>query len=271
MKKIFFLLLACMLAFSCKEAEADIYKGESYLNFNKGVSSNAFVLNSQTYNDVKISYGTVKAVQEPHQVKLVFQSSGSTAVQGTDFEILNNATDNLTAGEVGGEFTIRIYKASATQAGKTAMFKLQSDLPNAGFDQTYTLNMSLTCPVSSFVGVFNNTTNWWYDNPGGQFLIQESTATANQLLIKDFYDVGRDLVLNYNPTTFVVSVPDQYTGSKYGAAPYAGVEIWARPSTDPSQISSFNPCTRVLTLYANYYLKGTNAGFGNQKEVFTGL
>lgn len=267
MKKILFLLVGCLLFFACKDAEADIYEGDSMLNFNKGVSGNGFVLNSQTYSDYKISYGSIKAVEGNHQVKLVTDASNSTAVQGTDFDILNNATDDLSTGETGGEFTIRIYKAPAVQAGKTAVFKLQSgSLVNAGFDQTFTLNMSLTCPVTSFVGNFTNTESWW-NNPGGAFQVVENPAVANQLLVKDFWDVGKDLVLNYNPTTFVVSVPDQSTG--YFVAQYNGY-IYARPSTDTSKISNFNPCTRQMTLYLNYYIPNVGS-YGNQTEKFVGF
>ncbi len=266
MKNIFYLLMGCLLFFACKDADADIYEGDSMLNFNKGVSGNGFVVNSQTYSDYKISYGSVKAVQSNHSVKLVFDASKSTAVQGTDFEILNNGTDELSAGEVGGEFTIRIYKASAIQSGKTAVFNLQSgSLMNAGFDQTYTLNMSLTCPVTGFVGNFTNTEAWW-NNPGGSFEIVQSTV-ANQLLVKDFWDAGKDLVLNYNPTTFVVSVADQNTG--YLVAQYNGY-IWAKPSTDAAQVSTFNPCTRQMTLYINYYIPSVGS-YGNQVEKFVGF
>lgn len=268
MKNIFYLLLGCLFFFACKDPDADIYEGDTMLNFNKGVNGNGFVLNSQTYSDYKISYGSLKAVQSNHSVKLVFDASNSTAVQGTDFEILNNATDDLSAGETGGEFTIRIYKAPAVQSGKTAVFKLQSaSLMNAGFDQTYTLNMSLTCPVSSFVGNFTNTATWWNSGPGGAYEIVENPAVANQLLVKDFWDVGIDLVLNYNPTTYVVSVPDQNTG--YFVSQYNGY-IFAKPSTDATQISIFNPCTRQMTLYINYYIPSVGS-YGNQTEKFVGF
>ncbi|MBB4806576.1 hypothetical protein HNP38_001872 [Chryseobacterium defluvii] len=266
MKKILFLLIGCLMFFACREAEADNYEGDSMLNFNKGVAGNGFVLNSQTYSDYKISYGSIKAVEGSHQVKLVFDATQSTAVLGTDFDILDD-TDDLGAGETGGEFTIRIYKAPATQDGKTATFKLQSgSLPNAGFDQTYKLNMSLTCPIANFVGIFDNTETWWYNAPGGQFEIKENPSVANQLIIDDFFDVGYDLILNYNPTTFAVSVPEgQETG--YIHPSYGMIKV--KSSTDGALVSSFNPCTRKLTVYMNYYVPAGT--FGNQKEVFQGI
>lgn len=265
MKNIFYLLLGCLFFFACKDSDADIYEGDTMLNFNKGISGNGFVLNSQTYSDYKISYGALKAVQSNHSVKLVFDASNSTAVQGTDFEILNNATDDLSAGETGGEFTVRIYKAPAVQSGKTAVFKLQSaSLMNAGFDQTYTLNMSLTCPVTSFVGNFTNTESFW-NNPGTPVEIVENPAVPNQLLIKDFLDVGKDLVLNYNPTTYTVTFADQNTG--YFSSANGGY-IWLRPSA--SKASSFNPCTRQMTLNVYYYIPNVGA-YGDQVEKFVGF
>jgi hypothetical protein len=124
--------------------------------------------------------------------------------------------------------------------------------------------MSLTCPVSFFVGSFKNTETWW-GTPNAVYDIVQST-TANQLLVKDFWDIGTDMVLNYNPDTYVVTVPDQNTG--YFVAQYNGY-IWARPSTDATQISTFNPCTRVMTLYVNYYIPGVGS-YGNKIEKFIG-
>ena len=259
-----FLLISFITIFSCKDAESEVYDGQSMLNFNKGVAGNGFVLSSATFSDYKISYGSIKPVEGNHQVQIKFDASKSTAVLGTDFQIIN-ATDDLSAGEVGGEFTIRILKASATQEGKTATFTLSSGtLVNAGFDQTYTLNMSLTCPVTSFVGNFNNSESFW-NNPGTQVEIVENPAVANQLLIKDYLDVGSDLVLNYNPTTFAVTFADQNTG--FFSSANNGF-IWIRPST--ANASSFNPCTRVLTLYAVYYIPNVGS-YGEKIEKFIGL
>jgi hypothetical protein len=264
MKKILFLLIGFMTIFSCKDAEPEVYDGQSMLNFNKGVAGNGYVLSSATYSDYKISYGSIKPVEGNHQVQIKFDASKSTAVLGTDFQIIN-ATDELSAGEVGGEFTIRIFKASATQAGKTATFTLgSSTLTNAVFDQTFTLNMSLTCPVTSFVGNFNNSESFW-NNPGTTVEIVENPAVPNQLLIKDYLDVGKDLVLNYNPTTFAVTFADQNTG--YFSSANNGY-IWLRPSTVTP--STFNPCTRVMTLNVFYYIPNVGS-YGDKVEKFLGL
>ncbi|WP_312341022.1 hypothetical protein [Chryseobacterium binzhouense] len=264
MKKIFFILLA-LTFFACKEVEPDIYTGENMLNFNKGVSGNGFVLNTQTFADYKISYGIIKAAQAPHQVKLVFDQANSTAVLNTDFQILNNGIDDILAGEVQGDFTIRINRSTATQAGKTAVFKLQSStLPNAGFDQTFTLNISLTCPVSTFVGNFTNTVSFW-NAPGTPVEILENSSTPNQLLIKDYLDVGKDLVLTYNPTTYTVTFADQNTGFFSSAN---GGFIWMRPNT--ALPSSFNPCTREMTLNVTYYIPNVGS-YPAQIEKFVGF
>jgi len=264
MKKLFFIWLA-LCFFACKEVEPDIYSGENMLNFNKGVTGNGFVLNSQTFADYKISYGIIKAAQAPGQVKLVFDQANSTAVLNTDFQILNNGVDDISAGEVQGDFTIRINRATATQAGKTAVFKLQSsNFPNAVFDQTFTLTMSLTCPVNTFVGNFSNSESFW-NTPGTPVEIVENTATQNQLLIKDYLDVGKDLVLTYNPTSYNVTFADQNTGA-YSSV--NGGYIWMRPNT--AIPSSFNPCTRIMTLYVIYYIPNVGS-YPAKIEKFVGF
>lgn len=266
MKKLLYLylpLLAIIFVSSCKPDDEISYDGASYLHFNKGTSGNVFVVKNTGKTDYVINYGAIKPVAGSNQVKLIFDAANSTAVEGTDFQILNS-TDDLSSGEVAGAFTIRALEANATQTAKKAVFKLQSSsVPNAVYDQTFTLYISLTCPISYFVGNFTNDVAWWW-NPGGTFEVQQSSAT--ELLVKDFWDVGIDMKLNFDPNTYVVTVPDQNTG--YFVTSYNGY-VFAKPSTDATKISSFNPCTRKMTLYINYYIPGVGS-YGNQVEGFTG-
>lgn len=266
MKKILklfpILLILSIVVWACREDNPE-YKGSPYLHFNNGTSKSEIIFKGADHKDIKITYGSIKAVTGANQVKLVLDTQKSTAVEGVDFQILKNP-DDLAAGEVSGEFTVRLLEAGATQAPKKAVFKLQSTtIENAVFDQEYTLTISLTCPVAGFYGSFTNTDAWW-NNPGGTFDIVASSV-PNQMLVKDFWDLGKDLVFNYNPETFVVTLPDQNTGYLYSANNY----IWAKQATDATKISTFNPCTRVLTLNVNYYVPNVG-GWGNQVEKFTG-
>jgi hypothetical protein len=259
-----FILLFCF-AVSCTNDEIH-YEGDPYLHFITA-GSDQLIQQGGGNKDVEIKYGTISQVSGDSEVKLIVDAS-STAKEGIDFQIVKG-TDNP-SGKVNGTFTIKLLESGATSVSKKAVFKLQSNnIANAIIDyQTYSINMSLKCSAALMNANFKNTEAFW-NNPNGNYDIVQS-STTNQLKVKDFLDVGVDLVLNYNPDTYVVTVADQYTGSNYSAAPYAGVQIWVKQSTDVTQISSFNPCTKVLTVYGNYYLKGTTAGYGNKKELFIG-
>jgi|SRR5690606_14580446 len=269
MKNVFLFIWSLFLAVglvSCSDTDSDLYEGAPLLNFNNGNASNVFVVSGSGSVDKTITYGTVRPAVGNHQVKLVFDAANSTAVIGQDFQIIND-TDDLGDGETGGSFVIRLLEAGAVQSGKTAVFKLESaTISPAGFNNTYTLKVALTCPLTNFVGSFTNTATWWQAGPGNIYDIVEST-TPNQLLVKGFWDDGSDFVLNYNPTTYVITIPEQYTGALY--AP--GQPINARPSTSASEVSTFNPCTREVNLYVNYWVPALNAGFGNKVEKFVGL
>ncbi|MFP7656890.1 hypothetical protein [Chryseobacterium proteolyticum] len=262
--KYIYLFLVC-LVMSCTNDEIH-YEGEPYLHFVTS-GSDQLIEQGSGHKDVEVKYGTISQVSGDKEVKLVLDPS-STAKEGVDFQLVKG-TDNP-SGKVNGVFVVRLLESGATSVAKKAVFKLQSNsIQNAIIDyQTYTMSMSLKCSATLMNANFKNTEAFW-NTPNGNYDIVQS-STTNQLKVKDFLDVGVDLVLNYNPDTYVVTIPDQYTGSNYSAAPYAGAPIWVKQSTDASQVSSFNPCTKTLTVYGNYYLKGTTAAYGNKKEAFVG-
>ncbi len=261
---IFSLFIGLSLT-SCSSDDNDLYNGEPLVNFNAGTKKSVFVVAGSGPVDTKIKYGVVRPVSGIHQVKLVYDAANSTALPGVDFVIVT-PTDELSNGETNGEFTIKALETNAVQSGKVAVFKLESaTLKNAGFDQIYTVTIALTCPIANFTGAFANTEGWWYDAPGEVFDI-ELSSVPNQLLVKDFWDFGKDLVLNYNPVTFVISIPEQDTGTAYSPT----ANIFAKPSTLATEVSSFNPCTRKMTLYVNYFVPGLGT-FGNKVEKFSGL
>ncbi|WEK69145.1 MAG: hypothetical protein P0Y62_14995 [Candidatus Chryseobacterium colombiense] len=278
MKKLFNIFLGCasllMVAYSC-EAEQPYYDGDSYVHFQ--VATQEILATAGTpYADAKIDYGTTHAVNGDHQVMLVLDQANSTAVEGVDFQILNNNTSTLASGASNGQFTIRVLTPKMTESPKFAVFKVQSPtLPSAVFSNKLTVRMSLTCPISNFIGtgLFTNTTAYWMAPAGTTYQVQNvSSGSTNQFIIKEYMDDGSDLKVNYDPTTYQVSIPLQPTGY----APAAGQMAYASdPSTGPA--STFNPCTRVLTLKVYWHVRNTagtilGAYNGGQPatEVFTG-
>lgn len=257
-------------AFSCAEDELPnpTYGGDSLLNFDKSTASSETVVTGQADKIVDISFGTIKAVSNNAQVKLVLDTQNSTAVEGVDFVVVQNPLD-LAAGQNTANFKVKIIEASATVIPKVAVFKLQSSsIGNAVFNQSYTLSMSLTCPPSTFVGNFQYTTGFWQD-PNSSWVIQEVAGQANTMKIVDFLDPGNDLVFKYNDAG-VVTFDTVDTGYIYGT--YGMVKI--RMSTDATKVSTIDFCSRKLTIYANYFVTAgqlTMNGSPHIKEEFTGL
>ncbi|MCY0975805.1 hypothetical protein PGH12_14040 [Chryseobacterium wangxinyae] len=167
MKKIAFLIFASLIFLlnSCKD-EAAVYEGQSYLHFNKGVSSDAAVTGGTGSNTVNIEFGTITPVSGASQVKLVVDTSVSTAVEGTDFQIINQNT-TVNAGEIGGKFQVKLLESGATLTPKLIVFKLQSSsIPNATFDQTYILTYKKVCP-SALAGSYQYSTVNAFTPDGG--------------------------------------------------------------------------------------------------------
>lgn len=266
MKKLSYivlLLLSSFLIYSCRE-EVAVYDGEPLLHFNEKTAGEVIIASGDVQKDIVITYGTIAAVNGSHQVKLVVDTEKSNTVEGKDYIIINNGTDELTTGERTGSFTVRVLESGASATPKTTVFKLQSaTVKNAVFNQEYTLVTSLKCPIEVFVG---NTqfdyAGWW--NGTGTFEIVHSTTEANTLLIKDFGNVGTDLKVKYDPETFVVTIPDQYSGYSTSQG-----QIWAKPSTDATQVSSLSTCSRTMKLYINWYIPGVGS-YGNKLEDFKG-
>ena len=275
MKKLLIILLGLFFIVSCSDDTTDIYEGAPLLQFSKGTSKPGLVEIGSASANYAIDYGVVRPVTGSHTVKLVVDATKSTAVEGVDFEILNSATDELTTGELNGTFTVRVLSTNLTTVPVIAVFNLQSStIANAGFDQSYTLSLSLKCPLNTFFsGGFNNNPGFWNaptgSTNGGQYLITTVGPATGKLYVKDFLDIGRDLVLSYNTAETVFTVDDQYTGSDYV---FSGVnrQIWVRQRSGTS--NAVNVCGRTMKLQTQYYLNGTTAAFtGDTSETFTGF
>ncbi|MBA5246839.1 hypothetical protein H1R16_08800 [Marnyiella aurantia] len=266
MKNLSYIIFSLFLVFgitSCSEVDDDMfyYKGDAMLNFNKGTLIDESVLIDTDYKDIKLSYGTIEAVTGSHTVNLVFDASKSTAVEGVDF-IIQQGTDGLVDGEVGGTFSIRLLEP-AIGVNKTAVFTLQSStMKFADFDQVLTLSWKLQCTVDSFLG-------------GGFFLADPGLFTGtwpqeivegptpNTLILKDYIETGFDIVLSYDASGNVTFEPQQ-TGFINGADGMISIKM----ATDGTP-SKFDACNRILTLRANYFV--TAGTFGNVTDLFTGM
>lgn len=186
MKKIAFLIFASFIFLlnSCKD-ETEVYEGQPFLHFNKGVNGEGVVTQGTGSTTVNVEFGTVAALSGSSQVKLVVDTSVSTAIEGTDFQIVNQ---NLTveAGQNSAKFQVKLLEAGATVAPKVIVFKLQSSsIPNATFDQTYILRYTKSCPfsLSPFTGTYKVVTDTWEDYVAGDLITVQPGPAANQFKI----------------------------------------------------------------------------------------
>lgn len=266
MKKILFLLMASLLFFSCKEAEPEIYNGDSLLHFTKGDSDNAFVLLGSGSSTYKLAFGVTKPVVGNSDVKLIFDQSKSTAQLGTDFQIVSPLSTQLSAGQAIGSYDIKILEATATPTPKTAVFRLESSsLQGASWYKEFTLNIALSCPASTFVGTFQTKTAL-FSSP---YLIEIEEGTApNTLVLKDYIEVGTDITVTYDPSTGNVTFPTQSTGYMNGS-----VNVQIKQAIDGSA-SKVDFCNRKLDLRVTYGPPGGNYSIGgvtSHTETSTGL
>ncbi|UOU99023.1 hypothetical protein MUU74_03495 [Chryseobacterium daecheongense] len=248
--------------FSCTDDELPNpeYDKGSYLNFAKNEGT-AGVLVGANHFDYVIDYETIAAVSGSHDVKLVFDAANSTAVEGTDFQIIN-ATDNLASGENTGKFTVRVLESGMTPIAKVAKFKLQSaTIPNSNFRQDFTLSMSLVCNAATFVGMFD-VNNGLFGSWSGQSIVQG--PDPNTLLLKDYIEVGYDIKLTYDPNSGNITFTPQQTG--YLHPSYGMISMKMAVSGAASKVDF---CARKVTLNVNYYV---NAGsFGDKVDTLTGI
>lgn len=252
---------------SCRETEPGFaYEGTPSLHFADKNSSLETITIGDPDRDVTVTYGTMSPVEGAHQVSLVVDPT-STAVEGVHYQIIK-ATDQITSGEVSGDFIIRLLAAGLTQDAETLVLKLSSPtLASASIKQTFTMSVAISCPVVNFTGSFLYSTGYWAA-PGVNYQIEAST-TPNQILVKGFWDDGSDMILNYNPATNVITIPSQYTGFDYQGDP--AQPVFARPSTAAADVSMIDLCNRKVSLKINYWVPALNGTFGNHSEVFDGV
>lgn len=268
LKSLTLFLVGFSLFTSCSDVEKDVYMDDALLNFNKGTTKAGNVQIGSNSNDITVSYGTIKAVEGTHNVELVFDAANSTATLGTTFQIIKG-NDEISSGEVGGDFVIRVLETGVSQTPLVAKFKLKSNtLSNAIFDQELTMNMSIVCPVSYFLGTTGVFTYAGFWQGSGAYEIQEVPGQDKTMRIIDYPEVGTNFEFKYDDEG-IVSFAEQNTTYQYPSAPYAGQYAWILPiSANPSTIDL---CARKLTLNVNFVLKPANVGWLNKQEIFTGM
>lgn len=176
-------IFAFLLA-SCEDIEDAVYEGDNFVSFAE-TSSQATVVKGSTSKEVVVSYTTLSEAKANTEVKISVDASKSTAVEGTDFKIIN-ATDNLAAGQKVGSFRIQLLESGAKETQKVITFKISSpSVSSAVFNQTHELKYSLECPfnMSVFSGTYKVVTDTWEDYTiGAQITVQQGPA-ANQFKI----------------------------------------------------------------------------------------
>ena len=151
MKKLSYFIVLFFVGLSilaCREDHTEPgYSGSPLLHF-QAVDGNV-TATDVGYTDYVIDFGTIAGVTSASQVNLV-QVDGD-AVQGVDYEILDNNSVSLASGAMNGAFTVRVYGVDLdTDTPKTAVFGLKSSsVGNAVYNQTFTLGMLLKCPLPS--------------------------------------------------------------------------------------------------------------------------
>lgn len=170
MKKIsliFAVILTLVLINSCREHENLTYEGDSLLHFDK---KDQTVANG----NANVTYGVTKAVSGDHNVELVFNSSKSTALLGTDFTIVEGS-DILKSGAVLGDFVINVTPAAAV-AKKEAVFTLKSStLNNAVFNKEVLVKFA--CP-SALAGTYQFSTINYFTPDNGTVVPGPVTGTV---------------------------------------------------------------------------------------------
>lgn len=267
MKNIFLLLVSLsLLTFtSCSDDDRGQATPSEQLIMFPVVTNSIFAFDGTEGTEDVVVFGSIKPVSGNHTVNLVFDAESSTMIEGVDFSITKGSAE-LNDGDIHGEFKIFYYTAEAIEEGKRAVFTIESStLEVAGFKDSYSARVSFACPIDDFFGTFQANT-WWLGSTVHDIVEGD---VENQMKVIGFWEdnlTKPDLIINYNPTTFVASITEQDTG--YFHATY-GANIMARPAIDGG-ISTINPCARELRLVVNYYIPGVGT-FGDQVEVFKGL
>lgn len=255
-KYIIFSAFASLLALTSCELDEIHYGGDAYLAF-LNEEQTVFIDQGTGGAEVGIEYGT--AQKAPGTKVTLAVDPDSPAKEGTDFTI-EKKESTLTGDQVSDKFVVKFLEKAATTTAKKAIFTMSSPTVKGGIEnQKHTVEYSLRCPVTNFVGNFASksslfTTGWDVEIVEGK--------EPNTLIIKDYIVDGFDIVLKYDDMG-KVTFAQQDTG--YNHSQYGKVTIRMAADGSPSTV---NFCTRALNLRVNYVVSAGH--FGHNTDTFVG-
>lgn len=217
MKNIFKIisLFAIMLAFSsCEDGtENSMYDGEPTAFFLEkfAVAKGPDI----GYKDFDVKIGTMSPLASVADFKLV-KLSGN-AVEGVDYELVNNGATQIPAGSNSGVIKIRVYGAGLSQTvAKTLVFDLVSpNVPKANYNNTISLSLIFGCD-SDLAGTYQYSTVNAFTPDGGSTSLP-GPLTGNVVFTKvsdGVYQISDSsfgafaLFPGYNPTSTGVRIED---------------------------------------------------------------
>lgn len=239
----------------------------------------AFIAFKSNVYDLKVP------INASNSVDLVLQASNKVSTDRTyNVELITSETDanpatysfpatfTIPANSYTGNLTVTGTDNSLVDANiKKLTLKVSGYGVNESFDSDrVVVNIVEFCAVdlATFSGDFISSTWWAAPNVNN---VNEVIAgdTPNSLKIVNFFSgnaVAPDFILTYDPNdNNKVTFADTYTGESISQG-----QIWARMSAAPNT-SSVDACTGKINLWINYYIKGTNLGYGDKNEIFTKL
>lgn len=233
-KHIFLFAIAGLFMASCGEREFDIYDGPNQAHF-VGSSGTYFV---QQANDpgFPIELGALSPASGSLTLNVEVVDSLSTAVEGTHYTLSSN-TISFSDGQALTELLVTGNFDNLT-SDQTLVLALTGDNV-AGFDNTYSLNLTQFCPYvqADFAGTYTFTSSAF----GATYEVEAvAGASENEVVFQNLYEDGFNVTVSLDasdPTNFTADVQkqDAWISAQYGQARVEGS-------------GSFNACERTITL-----------------------
>lgn len=251
-----FSALASIFTLASCELEDRYYEGAPFVSF-LNETQTVFIDQNSGGKDVEIAYGT--AQKAPGTTVTIAVDPDSPAKEGTDFTFVKKESV-LSGDQVSDSFIVKFLESAATTVTKKAIFTISSQSVENGIErQKHTVNYSLRCPVTSFVGNFAAKPSLF--TSGWDVKIVQGTQ-PNTLIIKDYIVAGYDIMLKYDDAGNV-TFAQQATGFNHPT--YGAVSIRMAADNSPS---SLNFCSRTMNLRVNYVVSAGH--FGHATDTFVG-
>lgn len=245
-KHLFLFALIGLFMASCGEREFDIYDGPNQGHF-IGSSGTYFVQEADDPG-FPIQIGSLSPASGNLTLNVEVVDSLSTAVEGTHYTLSSNSI-SFSDGQAISELLVTGNFDNLT-SDQTLVLALTGDNV-AGFDNTYTLNLTQFCPYlqAEFVGTYTFTTTAF----GATYEVEAvAGASDNEVVFQNLYEDGFNVTVTLDasdPTNFTANVTKQ--------------EAWI--STDFGQASvegsgTFNACERTISLNLEHTVSAGSFG-----------